>query len=515
MKQFKQYITEAKVSAGNLNKVAEIFKRIVEKQLSTRLFRFAGPKGFCEIKGGMGILYFYDRRKAMRLNYIKGEIQSITLWKSFKLGQKGDYTIDLGGLGLLAAGKELIRILKNPSPGKIKTYGELVEGVLLEAKRISPIDFYELVQNNLPGNESIESLSWGIISDIALSNDVQIPTAVRFETKVPGTKGRNSRFNLRALVTDVRDPDKKSRDVEPTYYIKITSQDPVSKKFLSVKGDKRAEDMLKTMGNAIEKPDYKKEAEHPDSLFGRMANLVRVICRGTRNALVIYGGPGIGKTWVVTNTIKEEGLSKGKDWYVVKGKITTTTLYQTLFMHRKGGLLVFDDTDSLWSDKDAANILKAALDSYEERTISWMSNRTINVSKMSEEDREELNDTIDDRMENDPEGNTKLPSEFNYDGRIIFISNLTKDKFDEAVLNRSAKIDMTLTEDQIFIRMRSILQHLGEKSVPYDIKEEILDYIQRESKSGKMDGVSMRTYVAAEDLYRSGIEDWKDMMGNM
>ena len=218
-------------------------------------------------------------------------------------------------------------------------------------------------------------------------------------------------------------------------------------------------------------------------------------------------------TFVVTQTVNSEGLQKGKDWFIIKGKITTASLYQTLFMHREGGLLIFDDADSVWGDAEAANVLKAALDSYETRTISWISGRTVNVSRMSDEEKTDFNVNLDRKIQENPEDpKNKFPSEFEFEGRIIFISNLKYEKFDSAVLNRSAKIDMSLTQDQVFLRMKSILQHLGDKSVPIDIKVEILGFLQAQTNKGLMTDVSMRTFVAAEDTYRSGLPNWKDLI---
>jgi hypothetical protein len=515
MIRLTDFLTEAKVSSANLDKVADIFKRIVEKSLRTKLFRYAGPRGFVEIKNGMGILYLYDNERALRLNYIAGEIQSITMWTSFRLGKNGDFTINLAGLGLLNAGKKLIDVIRTPRVGIVKTHGELVESQFLsEAKRIAPADFAELIKNNLPPSISWDSVPWSTLSDIAIAHDFQVPTAVR-SVQVPGTKGTRARYDLERLSTGEGvkgDVTKPSSANEPIYYVKITAQDPHSKKFQSVKGDKRAETILRQMTNHIENPDVKKEMKDPNSLFGIMRDLVQIVARGARNALVIYGGPGTGKTHVVGETLKDEGLVKGRDYYVIKGKVTTAALYQTLFIHRKGSILLFDDADSVWGDQEAGNILKAALDSYDERVISWLSARTVNVSKMPDHEREVMNDNLDLKLIDDPEGKIKLPSEFRYEGRIIFISNLPYEKFDSAVLTRAAKIDMTLTTDQMFYRLESILHDVGDKSVSLDVKKEILEFIKTEARSGTIDNVSMRTYVAAEDLYRSGHPNWKALL---
>lgn len=171
--------------------------------------------------------------------------------------------------------------------------------------------------------------------------------------------------------------------------------------------------------------------------------------------------------------------------------------------------------NSVWGNQDAANILKAALDSYEERTVSWFSPLTFNVSTLSDEEKERYNEEIDANIGN-PDARIKYPSEFIYNGRIIFISNLPESKMDSAVLSRSAKIDMTLTEEEKLLRLESIVDKVGNKSVPLEKKKEIIDFLKTEIKGGGLkSGISMRTYIAAENLYLSGIPDWRMMLAHM
>lgn len=220
-------------------------------------------------------------------------------------------------------------------------------------------------------------------------------------------------------------------------------------------------------------------------------------------------------TFIVNKVLKEEGKKKNRDYFVVKGRITTAELYRTLFMHRqKGKLLVFDDTDSVFDSQDGANLLKSALDSYDERVISWFTRQTFNVSTLSDDEKEDYYDEIDASL-GDPEARVKYPSEFPYEGRIIFISNLDASKVDAAVLSRSAKIDMTLTEQEKLMRLESIIEHLGDPSIPKNKKIEIIQMIKGELLKGSLKSVSMRTYGAAEALYSSGIDGWETMLPHM
>lgn len=513
MKSFISHlITEARVSPQNFEKVVDIFKRLVEKKVGHRLYRYGGAKGMVELKKGMGIMYIYNANKAIRFNHKGNEIESITVWDNYKLGSSGDRTIDLDGIGLLQGAHKLIDIVtKERQPGKHRMYAmvDINENFLAEAKRTTVEDFAQLVIDKHPNPAKV---SWQEIESIAVNNDVQIPSVVRGNKQIKTGKGKNATFNFNLLLSSPAASSSKTNDVVPDYYIKITAQDPNTKKFQSVKGDERAAKMLAQISGSIKEPKVEQEMKDPSMLFGIMKNLVQLVARGSRNSLVIYGGPGTGKTFVVNQTLKNEGLSKGSDYQVIKGKLTTAALYKTLFLHRKGTLLVFDDTDSVWGDQDAGNILKAALDSYDERMISWYSARTVNVGLMSPEEKEELNDNLDLKIKTDATDSVKLPSEFEYEGRIIFISNLPYEKFDSAVLTRSAKIDMTLTDAQMFMRIEGIIEDIGDPAVDIQAKKDILMFIRERNAQGLLKAPSMRTFVAAEDLYKSGLPNWKELL---
>lgn len=494
MFSFKKFITEAKVSQRNLDKVASIFKRILERELGFTFYRFDGENGFVEIKGGAGILFIAQNGKAVRLNYRKGEIESLTVWNKYTTAKPGEFTIDLMGIGLMDAGKTLIDTIRNPKPGKAIVYESLEHKrteFIAEAKRIRPTEALKIVEDELG---TIANVSVDDVKAILAAKDFLFPT-VFWKHAV-----RKGVLDLSGL--------KETGDE-----IQVKSGDNLSDGTLGKNAEMRASKAeAKVRAEVERKTASEQERKDPNTLFGHMIDLTKLVTLGIQKALVIYGGPGIGKTYEVTKTIGEMGLEKNRDWYLVKGRITTASLYQTLFMHRKGALLVFDDTDSVWGDKDAANVLKAALDSYDTRTISWLSGRTINVGLMSEEEREDFNDSVMQRLIDDPgDPKIKLPSEFNYEGRIIFISNLARKQFDSAVLNRSAKIDMTLTKEQMFQRMESILPYLGDPSVDMKQKNEVLEFLREKSGSGT-ELPSMRTYVAAEGLIKSGMPNWKDLL---
>lgn len=317
--------------------------------MATKFYRHGGAEGTVGVQNGIGIQYYYKMNgniRAIRFNYIQGEIKSLTMWKKYEMGEIGDFTVDLGDLNLTQAASKILEILKAQKPEKdysfyVESADMISGGFLTEAKRVSPADFYGMVTDALFTGENIAAMSWERLSAIAIKNDVQIPGAVR-DLGIKGSKLRD----LTKLLND-KDANKVSTDNLVKYHITVTPQDTLTKKFLSPKGDQNVQDILKKIQDGINEPDVKTLLRDPNTLFSNMKSLVKVVCRRNRNSLVITGGAGVGKSFTVFEAIAEEGLVKGQDWFLVKGKITTASLYQMLYMHRNGKLLVFDDTDSV------------------------------------------------------------------------------------------------------------------------------------------------------------------------
>jgi hypothetical protein len=216
--------------------------------------------------------------------------------------------------------------------------------------------------------------------------------------------------------------------------------------------------------------------------FGFLNDLTTMVVNDITPSLLVLGQGGLGKTHSVTKTIEENGLSES-DYVFFKGYSTARGLYNTLF-DNNGKLIVFDDCDSVLEDKVAINILKSALDSYERRTISWM-------AKMTKGD--------------------EYPNQFDFTGRIIFISNKSKDKIDGAVLSRSLSVDLSMTPDDKVERMSAILPGI----LPgYDmaVKEDALGFL----KSVKDEvNLNMRMLIMVSKMRLTYPDSWKDLAGYM
>lgn len=229
--------------------------------------------------------------------------------------------------------------------------------------------------------------------------------------------------------------------------------------------------------------------------FDFVTKLVTMVANNIQASAVITGEGGLGKTYTVTKTLDKAGYTdisdigtleegtivrRSKTYIMVKGFSTAKGMYRTLF-ENNGGVVVFDDCDSVLKDPVALNILKSALDSYGKRIISWNA------------------DLRDD----------DLPKSFNFTGRVIFISNLMQNQIDQAIRSRSMMIDLSMTAEQKIERMETIAKQpdfmpefeLAEKMDALGLIREIKDSAKE---------ISLRTLISVTKI-RSANTDWKDL----
>jgi hypothetical protein len=195
-------------------------------------------------------------------------------------------------------------------------------------------------------------------------------------------------------------------------------------------------------------------------------------------SLLVLGEGGLGKTHTVTESIKESNLDCNQ-WITFKGYSTARGLYNTLYDHN-GKLIVFDDCDSVLEDKVALNILKSALDSYETRQITWM-------AKMVKSD--------------------EYPNQFNFTGRVIFISNKERLKIDGAILSRSLTVDLSMTPLEKIERMSFILSRILPE-FPIEVKSDALNFLDVNKESAQL---NLRTLIMVSKIRRQFPDTWQDL----
>jgi hypothetical protein len=220
----------------------------------------------------------------------------------------------------------------------------------------------------------------------------------------------------------------------------------------------------------------------PEIMFTNLKNLTRMVGKGIQPSLVVTGMAGMGKTHIVKDTLQQLGLRESFEFVHFKGRATAAGLYITLY-DNSDKIVILDDCDSVFKDDDAVNILKGALDSYDTRYISYITSR-------------ELKDSY---------GNA-VPKQFNFTGRVIFISNFEQSRIDEAIKSRSFVQDISMTTDQVFLRMEQLITKI-EPAIKKEHKVKALEIMK--SINEKYDGVeiNIRSLIKASRIIAMQFEN--------
>lgn len=249
--------------------------------------------------------------------------------------------------------------------------------------------------------------------------------------------------------------------------------------------------------------------------FDFMEQLVGMVMNKTAKSMIISGEGGVGKTFTVLDVLKKAGkvdvatlvpsvedfkieieddetsieekvmaqMNQPKgDYSVIKGHASAAALYRVLYENRER-TVIFDDCDSVLKDGSALNLLKAALDSYDERWINWRTERAF--------------------------GESDLPNCFKFKGSIIFISNMPLYKIDEAVRTRCFKVDLSMSKQQRIERMRSVLSTVM-PDVELDMKKEALALLEK--NLDVTDDINFRTLMNLISIrVDPNVKDWKKL----
>ena len=227
--------------------------------------------------------------------------------------------------------------------------------------------------------------------------------------------------------------------------------------------------------------------------FNFVADLVTMLSNNVQQSVIITGEGGLGKTYTVLSTLKKRGyidISTDESnefvapntFRVVKGHSSAKGLYRTLYENRNN-IVVFDDCDSVLNDPVSLNILKGALDSYDKRVISWKVD-------MKDDD---------------------LPRSFEFEGRIIFISNRPSALIDQAILSRSMTVDLSMTAFEKIDRMHFLLEQKEfMPEFPLEHKIDALNLIEQFAE--RIKELSLRTLISVTKIrFDNPRNDWKSL----
>ena len=203
-------------------------------------------------------------------------------------------------------------------------------------------------------------------------------------------------------------------------------------------------------GSATEKingENYMQRHKTIKDRYEALESYAENVARGLFPSMIVSGPPGLGKSHTIKKVIRQlikRGLMKEEQVSYISGTIRGPGLYIKLYEQRNNGLIVLDDSDDIFRDETALNLMKCVLDSSEERVVSY--HKLANF--LEKED---------------------IPSSFTFNGSIIFCTNIDM----EMEMNKSnilsphfgALIDRSLylhlamrNQYDYFVRVNQVIQ---------------------------------------------------------
>jgi len=213
-------------------------------------------------------------------------------------------------------------------------------------------------------------------------------------------------------------------------------------------------------------------------------------------AVVVTGAPGVGKTYTVENILSNSGVPHE----IVRGTLSAVNLYKLGYKYRHAGnVIVLDDADSIFNDEDALNILKAFCDTSSTRRVSWLKES----NALTEDD---------------------VPKQYDFQGAMIFISNLDFQRFVdegknkyaqhfEALMSRSLYLDLRLhNKDELGAWVNHIANDgriFDREDIPTELRQPILSFLT--TNRDNLRELSIRTLMKLCQLSKDNPRNWQSI----
>ena len=239
--------------------------------------------------------------------------------------------------------------------------------------------------------------------------------------------------------------------------------------------------------------------ERINERFTVLWNLANGVVKGVVRSMIVSGAPGVGKSHTINEVLGEAALKGKIKFKMIHGMVTPIHLYKLLYENRNAqDVIVLDDSDDVFKDETALNLLKAALDTSKRRHVSYFSESRL----LKDED---------------------IPCEFDYEGAIIFITNMDFQRYIDAdrgnfarhfaaLKDRSLYLDLKLhrAKDlvawiQYMVTKRDILVQSADLSK--DEQKMVLDFIGTNYE--KISDLSIRTALKLAQFIKMDAKGWE------
>lgn len=232
--------------------------------------------------------------------------------------------------------------------------------------------------------------------------------------------------------------------------------------------------------------------------FDVMDIMAKGVIQGTIRSLIISGAPGIGKTYTLNRDLEDAAASKQINYTLLNGKMSPIGMYCKLYENSSANsVLVLDDVD-VFSSEDSLNLLKAALDTSETRKVCW-STASSYLDEMG------------------------IPQEFEFEGTIIFITNVDIDRelssrskiapHLDALVSRSVYLDLGVhTNEEIMVRVTDVILNtdmMAKAGLGARDTVDVLEWMKE--NVSRLRNVSLRTALYLASFVKTDPKNWKQI----
>jgi len=230
--------------------------------------------------------------------------------------------------------------------------------------------------------------------------------------------------------------------------------------------------------------------------FEVLEDIANSVITGVSRSLIVSGPAGLGKSFTVEKVMREWDPEE-KNHVFIRGYARATGLYKLLYQYRNPGqVIIFDDADSVFLDDVALNLLKAVADTTERRRVSWLSEAAL----------------IDE------ESASVIPRSFDFNGSIVFITNIDFDAAIDrgsrlaphlqAMLSRSHYVDLTMkTKQDYIVRIRQVVKQGLLSDLNWHEAGEVMSFI--ESNSETLRELSLRMVIKVARIRKANGQKWE------
>jgi hypothetical protein len=503
MKKFSKWLIAEAISSSATNSVNNIIQSYLSKKLGSSIYRYPGVEEYKNSTGrGYGIRYFY-KNKSIRFNWKGANINAFTLdsvdiWDGSSRDPNWHMEFD-GNMSLVKTLPTIVDFAMSPY-GQGTFYdipddnsSTMKEELFLEA--VTKKDPFDTLLSYITPGEPIPIAKIKAEAGVA---PLKVLDTLKKETNFFEKQGNKTIFTGTAEDLKNLNP-QKDKVIKDSGGVKVkVTKGPSNETYAPNEQEQEIEK------KGIAKVAYEEQLKH-------LSILMKLIIKGTSNALFLAGRGGTGKTQTVEDELHKAGLADGNGYFKNTGSASPVGIYTTLYNNRDS-IVLFDDCDSALADQEGRNLIKAATDTKKSRKIAWNKKSSVIIPVADFERAVEAGDGPPTTKDGSP----IYPASFEFTGRVIFISNLKLDKLDPdgALRTRGFIIEIDPTDKEMISYMAKIAPNIKIEGGGKLSQSEIDQVLEEIKTSKNKSDISLRKLVRGLNIKAAMGNDpmWKTVL---